>query len=51
MELTQDDLKLYFEKLVISDQITETMYQGVLTDRLHESMQLLKTPYFFYTLQ
>ncbi|MCI8388370.1 MAG: hypothetical protein HFE63_07915 [Clostridiales bacterium] len=48
MDLTQEDLEIYFKELGIADQITDNMYKGLLTDDLSESMQLLKTPYAFY---
>ena len=48
MELTREDLELYFKELGIADKITDSMYEGLLTEDLSESMQLLKTPYAFY---
>jgi len=48
MELTREDLEAYYKELGAFDQMTEDMYQGLLTDDLEESMQLLKTPYAFY---
>ena len=47
MELTREDLELYFKELGIADKITDSMYEGLLTEDLSESMQLLKTPYAF----
>lgn len=42
MELTREDLEFYLKELGIVDKITDSMYKGLLTDDLSESIQLLK---------
>ena len=47
MELTREDLEFYLKELGIVDKITDSMYKGLLTDDLSESIQLLKNPIRF----
>lgn len=47
MNLTREDLEIYYDALGFEN-VPESIYEGLLTDSLAESMQLLKTEYAFY---
>lgn len=47
MNLTREDLEIYYAALGFEN-VPESIYKGLLTDSLAESMQLLKTEYAFY---
>ena len=47
MELTRDDLETYFTALGYEN-VPDSVYSGLLSETLEESMQLLKTEYAFY---
>ncbi len=47
MELTREDLETYYAA-VGYENVPEYVYEGLLTDSLEESMQLLKSDYAFY---